>query len=58
MSYEKVMYIFDEEFFKMVKDGNCPIVLVGHDTHFMNNLCGIINVVVDHLDAVQDFGVT
>jgi hypothetical protein len=24
----------------------------------MNNLCGIINVVVDHLDAVQDFGVT
>jgi hypothetical protein len=58
MGYEGVVYIFDEEFFKMVKDGNCPIVLVGHDTHFMNNLCEIINVMVDHLDVVQNLGAT
>lgn len=56
MGYEAVMYIVDQEFLKMVKDENCPIMLMGHDTHFVNNLCEIINVVVDHLDAMQNLG--
>jgi hypothetical protein len=56
MGYEGFVYIFDQKFLKMVKDGNCPIVLRGHDTHFMNNLCEIIHVVVDHLDAMQNLG--
>jgi hypothetical protein len=58
MGYEGIVYIFDHEFFKMVKDRNCPIVLVGHDTHVMNNLCEIFNVVVDHLDTMQNLGAT